>query len=469
MKQEILEKIDINIYIKKFYNEFYLPLSKIKTDKERDSFLTQEHFSYVENSFIKFFLKMIFKCKSNISFKTIQKIKDVENTTKSPFSFKILSIFFFNYFNNPHIFDLEKSSENITNEKIIALKQYINYLALTDEELEFFYCMICQKINFGVSMKTFEKYDFLPNESDKRPMKAKKLEEKTNIVLEENEKIYITEKIDGFRCYYHKMHNTFYSKEGNRIEGFNYYKNILYDLIDEFVTKNYSDKSQKVLQIEKVDGELIHKSNNFKLTSSIIKTHGEKDCNSGIIYKIFDIGFYDVTHFITFVNDDKKQYHERRKILDAFSIFLKEKNIECIQVVPVEEIYDKYDYNQIILKCEQIASKGKEGIMLNLGNSCYEEDKRSKGIWKVKLFQDDEFKCIGVNPGEINSKFENTLGSITIDVNGKEVLVPAFSDEDRALYWANPELIIGKMVTVKYFHYTEDGSLRHPSFKAIRY
>lgn len=42
-----------------------------------------------------------------------------------------------------------------------------------------------------------------------------------------------------------------------------------------------------------------------------------------------------------------------------------------------------------------------------------------------------------------------------------------FSIKERQMFFANPSLIMGKTISVQYLEETDDGSLRHPSYKGI--
>jgi DNA ligase-1 len=121
--------------------------------------------------------------------------------------------------------------------------------------------------------------------------------------------------------------------------------------------------------------------------------------------------------------------------------------------------------------------KNWEGLILRT-NTQY-EGKRTKKMLKVKDFNDAEYKVLDVIFGEIRYITENKkevkeemLSAITIDHKGSIVKVGSgFSIDERKKYYKNPELIIGKTITVKYFEESKDKngnySLRFPVVKAI--
>jgi len=119
-----------------------------------------------------------------------------------------------------------------------------------------------------------------------------------------------------------------------------------------------------------------------------------------------------------------------------------------------------------------------EGLILREGNAPYEW-KRTKNMIKVKDFKDQEFTVIrtvnGVMPILIDWKMIETevLSSVEIEYKWNIVNVWSwFSQEERIDFYKNPNKIIGKNITVKYFEETQDKdgkySLRFPVYIWIR-
>ena len=123
------------------------------------------------------------------------------------------------------------------------------------------------------------------------------------------------------------------------------------------------------------------------------------------------------------------------------------------------------------------ASKNKwEGLMLrkNVGY----EGKRSKNLLKVKKFYDAEYVVKGIEFGDVRyikegvEVEEEMVSNITIEHKGNEVGVGSgFSMDERIKYFKNPELLMGKTVTIQYFEESKnkDGehSLRFPVIKHV--
>ena len=119
---------------------------------------------------------------------------------------------------------------------------------------------------------------------------------------------------------------------------------------------------------------------------------------------------------------------------------------------------------------------GFEGIMLRR-NSGY-EGKRSKNLLKCKKFFDAEYKVESVDFDthrvirEGKEVVVPMLAQAYITHKGYEVAVGSgWNQEQRIKYHANPELLIGKTITVQYFEETKNQeggiSLRFPTVKHV--
>ena len=106
------------------------------------------------------------------------------------------------------------------------------------------------------------------------------------------------------------------------------------------------------------------------------------------------------------------------------------------------------------------------------------EGKRTQNLLKYKMFMDEEFKVLAAEEGDaqelVNGKMEKIkcVGSLVIEYKGNKVNVgTGLSLEQRKRWYTNPEEIVGKTITVKFFEPTQnqDGSwsLRFPVLKAI--
>ena len=146
---------------------------------------------------------------------------------------------------------------------------------------------------------------------------------------------------------------------------------------------------------------------------------------------------------------------------------------EIIEHLAQIQIYDDEGFETM----NEIAkNNGWEGLMLRK-NDTY-KGKRSQDILKVKSFSDQEYIVTGVenkvhrvivNGQEVE---EEVMSHVFIEHRGCQVKVGSgFSLEERRHYYAHPEMIVGKTITVQYFEETQNQhgefSLRFPVVKAV--
>ena len=98
----------------------------------------------------------------------------------------------------------------------------------------------------------------------------------------------------------------------------------------------------------------------------------------------------------------------------------------------------------------------------------YYQTKRTKDLLKVKEFHTADLQCVGVKEDIRGGR----CGSLTVDYKGHRVDVAGLTDKHKVEFWNNPELVVGKIIEVKYFEESENQlggiSLRFPSFIRIR-
>ena len=84
---------------------------------------------------------------------------------------------------------------------------------------------------------------------------------------------------------------------------------------------------------------------------------------------------------------------------------------------------------------------------------------------KVKMYQDSEFLVTGISEG----LRDEDLCFTCVTEDGKEFKAkPMGSRELKQAYRNNLDQIIGKMATVKFFYYSDDGTPLQPVLKCIR-
>jgi DNA ligase-1 len=243
---------------------------------------------------------------------------------------------------------------------------------------------------------------------------------------------YSSPKLDGLRSYgsYDKM----LSRSGHDQFGFEKIQNEINILLDMGFTFT--------------DGELFSDEVDFEDIQGIVTTRKNIDPikKESVYYNVFYIG--------------RNDYKDTSDMVDAMN------SIDWTQFKYLRQVKYEVIKNDPILitkKCRRLTNDGFEGIMLRHPKIQYEW-KRSNALLKYKLFKEDDFKCIGFNPGEIGTKYEHTLGTILvegvdiiIDEEGIEIgrkpvcsEVSGFKDPMRHEIWNNQDFYMNKIVEVKY-------------------
>ena len=311
--------------------------------------------------------------------------------------------------------------------------------------------LICKDLSIGCDAKTINKEipDLIPTFSVQL---ANKYFDKPQYV--EGKEFAITTKIDGGRIIAIKENNqvSFYTRAGQKYEG----------LVEIERTINFTMPNGIVL-----DGELtIYDYKNYsskdayKQAMKISRTDGEK---KGLKMLVFDA--MPLEDFRS--QNCRFTWSQRRKELEnLFNLFpLKDVvwPVEFIELLPV--LYQGTDTAMITKLLDSELARGQEGIMINLCDAKY-EFKRTNNLLKVKKFSSLDLEVIDVEEGF--GRLAGTLGAIHVKYkDGNTVKVGSgFSDNERKLFWNSPDLIINKIVEIKYFEESSnaDGtfSLRFP-------
>lgn len=119
----------------------------------------------------------------------------------------------------------------------------------------------------------------------------------------------------------------------------------------------------------------------------------------------------------------------------------------------IKNLHDKY------------VSEGWEGVVIRDPSKNYKFGGRGNEMIKVKMYQDSEFQVTGISEG----LRDEDLCFTCVTEDGKEFKAkPTGSRELKQAYRNNLDQIIGKMATVKFFYYSDDGTPLQPVLKCIR-
>lgn len=275
-----------------------------------------------------------------------------------------------------------------------------------------------------------------------------------------NKTVWITEKLDGFRCVYNPIKNEFYTRQGQVYEGLRHLKESCMLLCQQL------QQASNLKELPILDGELLHKKVEglnsqelYNLTTKVARKKGEHKDKLNLEFNVFD--FVPVDEFQ--VGTTVLPYSIRRETMDkVFALW------SFQGIVPVKTLYSGVFNEQVLMELlEEVESKGQEGLMINLDKPY--ECKRSKGLLKVKTFKVADVYVKSIHEG--TGRLENKLGNICIQYscNGEIHecdLGSGFSDTERIEYWNNQDLLVGKVVEAQFFEVTKnangDYGLRFP-------
>ena len=283
-----------------------------------------------------------------------------------------------------------------------------------------------------------------------------------------NKDVCITEKLDGFRIVYNPVQEKFFTRKGQEYEGLEHLIPELNDLCVAISEDNLVHGEDVV-----IDGELVHEPVDglnsqelYALTSSAARKKGKHRDKLKLQFHVFD--FVPLNEFMSGLTT--LRYKTRRSIMDVVFVALN----DLKHVKPVTVFYmGKFDEDILMTHLKQVEALGGEGLMINLMEGTY-ECKRTKKLLKVKTFKDADVLVTNVVEG--TGKNLGKLGAVEVKFlhNGKEMTCEVgsgFTDEERLNYWEHPELIMGKVVELKYFEVTQNDkdktkySLRFPTWQ----
>jgi DNA ligase-1 len=264
----------------------------------------------------------------------------------------------------------------------------------------------------------------------------------------------ITTKLDGFRLIAMKDEHgniSFYSRVGQRVDGLVEIEEEMKDafpaglvLDGELTISNYFEMESKEA---------------YKAASKIIRLKGDTP-KRGLTYRVFDGMHIDEWR----TQNCTHTYDERRNLLEGLFGYAAAP-ISHIELLPI--LYRGADISKVQEFLDDVVSKGGEGVMINVTNSLYRFS-RTWDLMKVKKFNSLDLEVVDIEEG--SGRLVGTLGAIHVRYKGGNIVKvgSGFSDEERKLYWSQPELIMNKVVEVKFFEETTNAdktlSLRFPTW-----
>ena len=337
-----------------------------------------------------------------------------------------------------------------TDVNIGVVQGYINSL---DEDLQdFARGLFTKSLKIGADAKTVDKVipGLIPTHEI---MLANKYEGKIK------EPVSMSLKMDGIRNSIITINGITkaLSRQGKVIDGIDY----ILDEYEKLGLANYFVDGELI----RVNKENLSSDENFRLTTKIVNSKSNN--KEGLEFIVFDI-----TPIEDYINKKSSiKYKDRLKLMNEL-IGDKGQYIKLVEKFGITS-----DTNVIEEKLNEVVKNGQEGLILNTLNGEYEFGKRPKSLLKVKKFNEADVLCVGINEGQ--GQLKGATGALVCKFlyKGEECDVEVgtgLSSSDRRTIFNNPDLVVGKVITIKYFEVSKDSktgkySLRFPSWKGMVY
>jgi DNA ligase-1 len=269
-------------------------------------------------------------------------------------------------------------------------------------------------------------------------MLAKDGKEAKNLPALVKEGVYVSPKLDGYRCLaicsYGQVQ--LFSRNGTEFENFPSIKETLESLCEDtsFI----------------LDGEIM--SDDFNAMQQTAMSSKSKKSVGDVKYHVF--GWISADEFNS--GNFKMVTKERLKNLDLFF----QQNPNLSNIVKVDQTLVN-SVDEILELERKYLAQGLEGAMA-LPNIPYYLGKKSNRLMKFKTMKSMDCKVVGMYEGE--GKYAGMLGGLKlIQENGLECDVGSgFTDDDRDKIWNEKTLAIGRIAEIKYQDLSTDGVMRFP-------
>lgn len=254
----------------------------------------------------------------------------------------------------------------------------------------------------------------------------------------------ITEKLDGWYGYLDFHVETgfspVYSGAGRAIPSLRYYKDILKHSETSF---NNSKPFRLIFEIYEEDVP-------FHILNGRLNRRSEQAENA----KLY---LHDV---ITLQN--KSAQGRFYDLLDIYPYFDDKyfKRVPLIDISSDRTVWENH--------FQKVVDSGGEGIIMKQANSIYHPGKRNNSLLKLKLETTVDVECISIK-NTVGAKGEDALNLVCRRKNGILIIVVVPKHEDKFRFRKEPEQVIGKVVELRAMKELENGQLREPRFKCVRY
>lgn len=274
---------------------------------------------------------------------------------------------------------------------------------------------------------------------------------------------YASRKIDGLRClaYYDgkQIHTKLRTASINK-------KNEILNL--DFPLKHIINHPKLISLFKKypkliLDGEVYHHGMPLNKISGLCrsqKTAYDTDILEYYIYDIIDLNlpFNDRLEILNNIKDELNI-----KEFNPYKIY--NDNELHIQMVPHVKISG---WNNIEKLHNEYVKEGWEGLVIRLADGKYQPGKRNNTMIKVKMYNEDTFKCIGIEQG---LRLYDDMVFIMVTKSGKQFKAKPLGDHGQKVEYTKnfDKAYKGRLGDCKYFNISQYGIPTQPAFIAFRF
>lgn len=326
----------------------------------------------------------------------------------------------------------------------------------SEEEVELIKSIVTKDLQLGISVNSLS--ELYGNEFIGKFGVKKGMYYKDESDLRDREFI-LTQKLDGNRAlvFVSKFDNEVFveikSPTGKKLNGFIEIENAFNQSCTDINEPLVFDGE---IVLER-DDEQLGLSADFNKLSSICRTKGNK---SGVKFVVFDMLLQS-----SFTKGYSVLSYKYRISNLTFNISKMKLSYPFLHkyVHQIETLYRGSDTSKINYYMKQMVNEGKEGLMIDFPEEKY-YTKKSKSILKVKKYHTVDLEVTGVKEG----KNKGEAGAVSVVYKGKENLVSVQLKDQKDTWLQNPNLIVGKIIEIKYVEETVDGNMRHANILRVR-
>ncbi|KAI7874891.1 DNA ligase/mRNA capping enzyme [Lichtheimia hyalospora FSU 10163] len=333
-----------------------------------------------------------------------------------------------------------------------AASYYLSYCH-TNSQRQIFCRVLDRNLKMGVSTKTMQQILRRDDDQFRFPSVALAHHVPSPLHPLDNGEWYASRKLDGVRCIALVNHDDirFYSRTGRRFETL--------QKVEQAIRQRQKKNGGSFV----LDGEICVYDKHMEDFISVMKQIRTKQPMDHPVYEVFDL--VDTKGFMKGV--DPTPFTQRQHTLESWVGHSQ----PHLRMVPQTRITSKTMLEQMKNKA---ASHGWEGLVLRRDTGY--QGKRSRDMIKIKEWKDQEYIVKSIETGRMRmpdtGEDKEVMTSVVIEHKGTAVSVGSgFTLQQRMRFLQNPDLIIGKPITVQYFAESigENGqvSLRFPTVKMV--